>query len=113
MDIIEGQMSIDDLRDDGMQVSNREAKLIMDIPADGSYVEILGHRIDGDFKNFEGFCEYLHKVERTESNWNTLKKWLKDEIFDYENNKWCTFNDIIRGTVMKKMLEKMEELENE
>ena len=112
MDIIEGQMSFADLRDDGIQVSNREAKKIMEIPADGSYVEIFGHRLDGDFKNFQGFCEYLHKLDRTESNWNTLKKWLKDEINDYENNKWCTYSDIIRGGFMKKVLEKMEELEN-
>ena len=111
MEQIEGQMSFADLRDDGIQVSNREAKKIMEIPADGSHVEIFGHRLDGDFKNFQGFCEYLHKLDRTESNWNTLKRYLEDHIKAY-NKKFCSFAEVIETGGMKKVLEKMEELEN-
>lgn len=124
MDIIEGQISlfrgehdmivkeIEHYHDDGMKISDREAKVIIDIPADGSYVEIFGHKLNGDFGNFQGFCDYLIELDRTQSNWNSLKKWLENEIDEYENDKWCSFQDIVRGGAMKKLLEKMKEFEN-
>lgn len=46
---------------------------VMFIPREGNYVEILGHRIDGDFKSFEGFCEYLNKIKQTEIENDILK----------------------------------------
>ena len=36
----------------------KEDKLLIYIPKDGNYIEILGHRIDG-FESFEAFCEHL------------------------------------------------------
>jgi hypothetical protein len=45
---------------------------IIDIPHDGSYVEILGHRITGDFKTFEGFLEYLKDLEETKRKYEKL-----------------------------------------
>lgn len=45
---------------------------IIDIPSDGSYVEILGHRITGDFKTFEEFLEYLKDLEETKQKYEKL-----------------------------------------
>ena len=45
---------------------------IIFIPADGSYVEILGHRITGDFKTFEGFLEYLKDLEEIKRKYEKL-----------------------------------------
>ena len=127
MSEIEGQMDIlsflrgetdtveikeSEILNDGMQVGSGEGKVIMNIPADGSYVEIFGHKLNGDFGNFQGFCDHLIELERTQSNWESLKKYLEDEIDEYERDKWCSYTDIIRGGAMKKLLEKMEELEN-
>ena len=53
-----------------------ENRILIEIPPEGSYVEILGHRLDGDFGNFEGFLEYLNGLERTQSNWESLKSYL-------------------------------------
>ena len=101
------------VRDDGFCVNNTEtARELIHIPADGNHVEILGHKLEGDFKSFKGFCEYLRKVDRTESNWNNLKEWLVDEIDKYENDKWVSFQEVVRAGAMKKLYEKMEELEN-
>jgi hypothetical protein len=35
-----------------------EGRLLIDIPADGNYIEILGYKIDG-FESFEAFLEHL------------------------------------------------------
>ena len=43
-----------------------------DIPADGSYVEILGHRITGDFKTFEEFYNYLKNLEEHSRQYKKL-----------------------------------------
>ena len=37
---------------------NEKGRTLIDIPADGNYIEILGHRIDG-FESFEAFLEHL------------------------------------------------------
>lgn len=37
-----------------------DEKILICIPPNGSYIEILGHRIDG-FESFEAFCEHLKK----------------------------------------------------
>lgn len=43
------------------------------IPRDGSYVEILGHRIDGEFESFDGFVRYLNEIKQTEEENEQLK----------------------------------------
>lgn len=52
--------------------TTKEDFTIIDIPADGSHVEILGHRITGDFKTFEGFLEYLRDLETTKREYEKL-----------------------------------------
>lgn len=37
-----------------------EGRLLINIPADGNYIEILGYRIDG-FESLEAFLEHLEK----------------------------------------------------
>ena len=44
-------------------------KMLIDIPKEGNYIEILGHKIDG-FDSFESFCEYLKKYAELEETVN-------------------------------------------
>lgn len=48
-------------------------KYLMYIPHDKSYIEILGHRIDG-FDSFESFYEYLKKFDSMERELQKYKK---------------------------------------
>lgn len=63
-------------------VNKDENKILMEIPADGSYIDILGHRLDG-FDSFESFVEYLKKVAAIEKENEQLKK----EIREMKNEK--------------------------
>ena len=45
---------------------------IIEIPPDGSYVEIMGHRITRDVGSFEGFLEYLIDLERIKREYEDL-----------------------------------------
>lgn len=40
-------------------------RVLIFVPNDGNYVEILGHRIDG-FDSFESFCDHLKKFAEME-----------------------------------------------
>lgn len=51
---------------------NNEKRFLIDIPADGNYIEILGHRIDG-FESFEAFCEHLKKYAELEETVKSQK----------------------------------------
>lgn len=57
---------------------------IIDIPADGSYVEILGHKIYGKWKgkdgedSFNNFLDYLHWLKKCEERCERLKKVIKN-----------------------------------
>lgn len=44
-------------------------KMLINIPNEGNYIEILGHKIDG-FDSFESFCEYLKKYAELEETVN-------------------------------------------
>lgn len=55
-----------------LDVHTNDEPVIM-IPRDGSYVEILGHRIDGDFESFDGFVRYLGEIKQTEQENKRLK----------------------------------------
>lgn len=44
---------------------NNECRILINIPADENYIEILGHRIDG-FESFEAFLEHLKKYAELE-----------------------------------------------
>ena len=59
-------------------------RTLIEIPKDGNYIEILGHRIDG-FESFEAFCEYLNKcavleetVNRQQAEIERLEELAKD-----------------------------------
>lgn len=47
-------------------------RMLIHIPKDGEYIEILGHRIDG-FDSFEAFCEHLKKYSDMEDTINRQK----------------------------------------
>ena len=47
-------------------------KMLIYIPKDENYIEILGHRIDG-FESFEAFCEHLNKYAELEETVNRQK----------------------------------------
>lgn len=49
-----------------------KGKVLINIPADGNYIEILGYKIDG-FKSFEAFCEHLKKYAEMEEEIKHLK----------------------------------------
>lgn len=51
---------------------NEKGRTLIDIPADGNYIEILGHRIDG-FESFEAFLEHLKKYAVLEETVKTQK----------------------------------------
>ena len=59
---------------------------IIDIPADGSYVEILGHKIYGKWKGKDGedtfanFLDYLHRLKKCEERCERLKKFINDTV---------------------------------
>ncbi len=72
-----------------MEVVSNEAHptikgdILIDIPADGSYVEILGHKIYGDWKKdgedaFVNFCTYLKNVKDVYDRNERLRKLLKE-----------------------------------
>lgn len=63
-------------------VNKDESKILMEFPADGSYVEILGHRIDG-FESFEAFMEYLKKLAALDEE----NIQLKEEVRRMKNEK--------------------------
>ena len=58
---------------------NNEGRLLIDIPADGNYIKILGYRIDG-FESFEAFCEYL-------KNYAVLEETVKRQKAEIESLK--------------------------
>lgn len=47
-------------------------RVIIFVPNEGNYIEILGHRIDG-FDSFESFCEHLKKFAEMEDTINRQK----------------------------------------
>ena len=55
---------------------NNEARCLIDIPADGNYIEILGQRIDV-FDSFEAFCEYLKKYAELEEIVDRQKDYIE------------------------------------
>lgn len=69
--------------------------VLIDIPADGSYVEILEHRIYGDWKKdggdaFGNFCTYLKNVKDVYERNERLRKVL------CEKATLCTLYDMVR-----------------
>lgn len=55
----------------------------MDIPPDGQYIEILGHKITEHAGSFKEFFDHLKKCESLEHKWNELKRYF----IDYRNEK--------------------------
>ena len=61
---------------------NNECRILINIPADENYIEILGHRIDG-FESFEAFLEHLKKYAELEETVKSQKaeiERLKDRL---------------------------------
>lgn len=63
--------------ENGFEISkSNEPKVIIEVPEDGKYIDILGYRLEKNVGSFEGFLEYLNGLERTQSNWESLKSYL-------------------------------------
>lgn len=86
---------------------------LIHIPNDAEYVEILGHKLYGDFGSFEKFCDYLRKCEALEDRWKEFRKYITDykeekcqKMGDYaEYGRYCVALSI------DDILKKMEEIE--
>ena len=78
----------------------KEDKLLIYIPKDGNYIEILGHRIDG-FESFEAFCEHLknyavleetvkaqkaeiERLKQSRDRWREIAESFDEAIREYE-----------------------------
>ena len=82
-------------------------RTLIEIPKDGNYIEILGHRIDG-FESFEAFCEYLNKcavleetVNRQQATIERLQKGWKADVIETSN---------IKAEAIKEFAERLKEL---
>lgn len=51
---------------------NNECRILINVPADENYIEILGHRIDG-LESFEAFLEHLKKCAELEETVKSQK----------------------------------------
>jgi hypothetical protein len=54
-----------------------EKRILISIPKDGQYIEILGHKIDG-FESFEAFCEHLAKYAMLEHENKKLRSVIEE-----------------------------------
>lgn len=86
-----------------MQNRMEEEKILINIPAEGNYIEILGHKIDG-YNSFEEFLEELRELQNTRERNKELEEdyttvYLKG-VYD-ERDKW-----------KNKIKEKIEELDS-
>lgn len=59
-----------------MNHEQKEDRPLIRVPVDGSFVEILGYRIDG-FASFDAFLEYLKKYSELEKWADALEKRLR------------------------------------
>ena len=67
------QLCLDKLgKYEDMDEEAKEHKFLIDIPADGNCIYILGHRIP-DFDDFEKFCDYLLNFQRLEKELQKYK----------------------------------------
>lgn len=48
------------------------------IPKDGGYIEILGHKLYGEFDSFQSFVDYLKTVSDIEKENKQLKKHMSE-----------------------------------
>lgn len=98
--------------EDGIKVKGSKERYLIDIPDDGSYVDILGHKIYGNWNegvdgaskandSFINFCNYLARVDVMEQRLERLKKIYRnsinfDEIVEMHKEKGLlTPNDVL------------------
>ena len=85
---------------------NDEGRILINIPADENYIEILGHRIDG-FESFEAFCEFLKNYAVLEETVNRQKAEIEKlrehiELLEIEN-------EAIKISVIKELAKKVKD----
>ena len=73
---------------------NPDDKPVMIISRDRSYIEILGHRLHGDFSSFEDFMKYIKKIAAMEQE----NEKLKEEIRLLHNDK-CRVIDYLETRI--------------
>lgn len=71
---------------------NDNGKILINIPKDGNYIEILGHRIDG-FDSFESFCNYIKKYSEMEETINRKKAEI-ERLRSMNRAKLATIHDL-------------------
>ena len=84
---------------------NNECRILINVPADGNYIEILGHRFDG-FESFEAFLEHLKKCAELEETVNRQKAEIERlrehiELLDIEH-------EAIKISVVKEFAERFK-----
>ena len=108
-----------DYREDGHPVDKPSGPVLIEIPADGNYIEILGHKING-FESFEEFMKYLDGVARTEienkklkDNWDNLRRYLADYRYEHSKDYPCEGADgrYCVAISCTDLLKKMNEIE--
>jgi len=71
---------------------------IIDIPADGNCIYILGYKIDG-FESFEQFLEYLNNYQKLEKRCNRLKDYITSKDTIDELSEGCLRNKLTPNDV--------------
>ena len=56
---------------------NNVEKVLIDIPPEGEYIEILGHKITG-YSGWKEFLDHLDKCARIENNWKELREYFTE-----------------------------------
>ncbi len=104
-------------------MEEKKEECLIWIPAEGNYIEILGHRIDG-YNSFENFIDELHELQnirekhkKAEEDNKILKiqvDLLKEVLLDKMSlERHSVFKKIHINSIPKsKIKEKIEELEN-
>lgn len=80
-------------------------RMLIYIPKDGEYIEILGHRIDG-FDSFQAFCEYLKKFAEMEDTINRQK--AEVEELEIKNEHLVVFLAEARADAVKEFAERLK-----
>ena len=82
----------------------------------GNNIKSISSKISLEEINFLGnlikaFNEVCMKYDKSQNNWNELKKWLEEAIEDINKLECPDSYDIIEKVTLKNIVKKMQELE--
>lgn len=87
----------------------KNTRELIHIPNGADYVEILGHKLYGDFGSFEKFCDYLKKCDAMEERWRELEIWLVNYKMESNRRRRSCMSPC--GISVGRVIYKMRELE--